>query len=64
LLLERCNEVLKKELASGQVQSQRLMVLLRAIIYAQPGSTKMVNEFLRSPSIAQAIQSGSGYTME
>lgn len=62
--LEQAFSVLAQEFEHQQVQSQRIMVLLRAIINNQPGSAKAVNEFLQSPAVAKAMQSGGAYTMK
>jgi len=62
--LNQVFEVLAKEIAGGQLQNQRLMALLRAILRAQPGSTKAVNTFLRSPALYKAMHSGGSYNLE
>jgi len=62
--LDQVFSILSKELEHKQVQSQRIMPLLRAIIVAQPGSAKVVNEFLRSSAVAGAINAGGNYTLK
>ena len=37
---------------------------IRAIIAAQPGSTKAVNEFLRNPQVVNAMYSGNDYNFD
>ena len=61
--LEQVFEVLNKEFEAQQVQSQRVMALLRMIMAHQPGSSKAVNEFLRSPNVASQLHQGGGYHM-
>ncbi|HOB35168.1 MAG: hypothetical protein GX090_01760 [Firmicutes bacterium] len=61
--LERVFALLEQELDAGYVQSQRVMALLRAVINAQPGSTQIVNRFLRNPRVAQALQAGGSYNL-
>lgn len=54
---------LEQEIRGERLQSQRIMVLLRAIIHAQPGSENRVNEFLRQPSVAKSLQGGGGFQL-
>ncbi|MGI6365008.1 MAG: hypothetical protein ACOX2G_04625 [Bacillota bacterium] len=62
--LKRVFSLLEEELKSGQLQSQRIMVLMRGIMNAQPGTAKVVNEFLRNPKIAASLQAGGNYGLE
>lgn len=61
--LEHVFSLLEKELKSGQIQSQRIMVLMRGIMNAQPGTVKAVNEFLNSPSVMAALQASGNYNI-
>lgn len=61
--LDQIFEILAKELSHNQVQSQRIMALLRMIMVHQPGSSKAVNEFLKSPNVASKMHHGGGYSM-
>lgn len=61
--LEQVFSLLQEELKSGQIQSQRIMVLLRGIMNAQPGTTKVINEFLRTPAIAATLQAGGNFNL-
>ena len=62
--LDQLFSLLAKELESGEMHSQRLMVFLRGIINTQPGSTKAVNEFLRSEKIARVLQKSGNYSLK
>lgn len=62
--LEQVFDILGKELKNEHVQSQRIMALLRAVMSAQPGSAKAVNEFLSNPVIAKIMSSGGGYNLD
>jgi len=56
--LDQVFAILEKELEYPQLQSQRIMALMRGIMTAQPGTAKAVNEFLRNPKVAKAMQAG------
>jgi hypothetical protein len=62
--LEQAFFILRREFEHKPVQSQRVMALIRAIIAAQPGSTKAVNEFLRNPQVVNAMYSGNDYNFD
>ena len=61
--LEQAFALLAKEFEQKQVQSQRVMVLVRGIISVQPGSAKAINEFLRNQDVARAMHSGGNFSL-
>ncbi len=62
--LEQALKILETELHSSQIQSQRIMLLLRGIMAAQPGSAKAVNQFLRTPSVARIMNAGGDFHLK
>ena len=62
--LEEVFSRLEREIRGRQLQGQRLMTLLREIIFIQPGSEGKINEFLKSPGIARALHGGGTMTLK